>query len=402
MSGLLASQHVPAAFVAFPLSAIGAWQNLCEGWGNTLRSRKEITVAQATQGTVAPHLLRALKQNSTNLLGHEAVIVKHRARQVLTALRTLDDRLQLVSWWVNADGSLLHTGNSPVQMAAIQQVRLVRARNYVVACRTKTGEMHLSRWDVSNTGAIYLAGERTHAAQSVQWLEMAALDAEHIVTLALTDGGVWQLALWQLQDDDAFRLLYTEKILASPVSECKVGVLLKADGSLRLLTVFAETLAALSVHVWHYQPGEALTFVASQRVQPPDAAAIITTAISGDQLMTVVQTLHGELRLALWQWAADGTAPFCQADHLLHEQVGYCTCQKYNDGFVLFYRTLAGELQIQHWQQQPDGVIGLVAAGQAPTTIGEVTGCDARLEGNAPLLTATIGMQGAVTLTTWQ
>ncbi len=399
MSGLLSIQPMP---VTFQLPAIGAWQNLYEGWGHALRSRKEIIVDQAAQNIVVPRSRLAPKQSVTDLLAHEAVMVKHRARQVLTALRTLDDRLQLVSWWVNADGSLLHTGSYPAQVAAIQQVRLVRARNYVIACRTKTGELHLSRWDVSNTGAIYLAGESIQAAQQVQWLEMIALDPDHIVTFALTAAGVWQLALWQLQADDALILLHREKIPASPVSACGLGVFPQPDGSLCLFSLLLEIPATLALQVWRYQPGETLSLVASHRVQPPLDVDIIATQISGDHLITVVQTLTGQLRLVTWQLSADGQTPFCTDDLLLHEQVGYCSCQKYSDGFVLFYRTLAGELQIQRWQQQPDGTMTLLAAGQAPTVIGEVTCCDERLDGNAPLLTATIGTQGTVTLTTWR
>ncbi len=398
MSGLSSIHRVP---MTFHLPAMGGWQDLCEGWGNALLGRKEIRVDQAIGGTATPHALLALQQNVTGLLAQEVVMVKHRARQVLAAMRTLDDRLQLVSWRVNADGSLLHTGSSSAQAAAIQQVRLVRARNYVVACRTQKGELQLSRWDVSNTGAIYLAGESTPAAQQVRWLEMAALDLDHIVTFALTEAGVWQLALWQLQDEDAFLLLQTHKIPAFPVSDGGLRLCLQPDGTLHLFTLCSATPATFLLHIWHYQPGETLRLVASHRLYSPEAVKIIVTDGSGDQLITVVQTLTGQLRLVTWQLLADGQ-PRCTAERLLYAPIDNCACQKHRDGFSLFYRTLMGDLQLEVWQQQPDGTVVLLATGQTPTAMGKVSCCDDRLDGNAPFLTAMIDIKGALILTTWQ
>lgn len=399
MSGLASIQRGPATF---QLPAMGVWQNLCEEWGNTLLARKEIRVELATQDPGAPRALLALKHNVTGLAAQEALLVKHRARQVLTALRTREDHLQLVSWRVNADGSVLQTGSSHVQTATMQQLRFVHARNYVVACLTQSGELQLSRWDVSNTGAIYLAGTRTLDLQPLQWIDMIALDADHIVLLLLTATGDWQFALWRLQDEDTFGLLQTETIAEGATSRCELCVLSQPDGTLCLLTLCSETAAGFRLKVWHYEPDETVSLVADHQIQLPAAATLIAAQARGDYLLTIVQTATGQLRCATWQLATAGTAPICQADRLLHDQVTDCTCQRYGDGFVLCYCTMAGEGQVEVWQHQSDGTAVLVTTGRAPAERCRVSCCDEQLDGNAPFLTATIGTQGAVTLTTWR
>ncbi len=399
MSGLSSIQHIP---VGVPLPTMDVWQNWYASWGNVLRGRKEGMVDHASPGAGVPRLSQALKQNVTGLAAHEVIMVKHRARQVLTAIRTVEDRLHLVSWRVNADGSILQTGSSNAQIDAIHQACLARARNYVVACRTHTGELQFSRWDVSNTGAIYLAGESTQLTPRLRWLEMAVLDADHVVTVVLTETGVWQLMLWQLQGEDGMMLQHTQSLPVAAASRCRLSVCLQADGTVCVFTLLAENLTTLTLHVWHYSPGTNLTLVATHPIPMPNAATLVSSQTSGDQLLAVVQMQTGQLRLLSWHIAAGQSAPVCTVDDLLYEGTGYCTCQSQRDGFVLFYRTLAGELQLQRWQQQPDGTLALLAAGHAPTAVGEVSCCDDLLDGNAPFLMTTIDHKGIVTLTTWQ
>ncbi|MEZ4736376.1 MAG: hypothetical protein R3E79_55525 [Caldilineaceae bacterium] len=355
------------------------------------------------QGKRAPQAIVAVTQSSTGLFAEEVTTVKHRARQAVSAMRTIDNRLRLYSWRVNADGAVLRTGSSSSQTSAVQQVQLVHARNYVVACRTNDGELHLSRWDVSNTGAIYPAGESNLCARQVQWVEMVALTPDQIATLALSQTGAWQLMLWQLQGDDGLTQLEMAEIPAAPVSSCGLTVLPVAGDTARLAMIVSETPGRLSLHLWHYQAETGLTLVASPSIAFPEAAAIMATAVDPDHLHVLVQTVTGQVQLLTWQLPADGQTPFCKTVTLLREDVGHCTWQKQQDGFVLTYRTLTGEVGVQAWQTTTDGQVTLMGAGSVPTiSAGEVLCCEEPLEGNAPLLTGAIGQNGEVTLLTWR
>lgn len=378
-------------------------QALHQPWHNALHLRREVSVDGEKQGKRAPQAIVAVTQSSTGLFAEEVTTVKHRARQAVSAMRTIDNRLRLYSWRVNADGAVLRTGSSSSQTSAVQQVQLVHARNYVVACRTNDGELHLSRWDVSNTGAIYPAGESNLCARQVQWVEMVALTPDQIATLALSQTGAWQLMLWQLQGDDGLTQLEMAEIPAAPVSSCGLTVLPVAGDTARLAMIVSETPGRLSLHLWHYQAETGLTLVASPSIAFPEAAAIMATAVDPDHLHVLVQTVTGQVQLLTWQLPADGQAPFCKTVTLLREDVGHCTWQKQQDGFVLTYRTLTGEVGVQAWQTTTDGQVTLMGAGSVPTiSAGEVLCCEEPLEGNAPLLTGAIGQNGEVTLLTWR
>lgn len=377
-------------------------QALFHGWENALQFRQEVNVDQLDQAQVTSQAIVVLQQSNTELRAQEVVIVKQRARQVLTAMCTLDAHLRLFSWRVNADGTLLCTGSSSAQFADVQQVQMVRARNYVVACRTALGELYLSRWDVSNTGAIYLAGAQTSAMQQVQWAEMAALTPDLVVALLLTTAGSWQLVLWQLQGDDNIRYLHTSELPAAPLNCCALAVLPASDDWLCLATLVTEAPTTLALHSWHYQPGKGLTLLTTQRVDSPAIAAVMTPQVTGKWLNVVVQTVTGQLRLLVWELGGDDAVPLYHDTFVLGEGVSQATCQQHPHGLSLVYRTLTGEMQVQSWWQQPDGRVHLMGAGSQPAAQGVVIGCADLLEGNAPFLTGLVDSRGEVKLTTWR
>jgi hypothetical protein len=413
MSSSLSTQFLPSLL---PLPTVTAWQDaggtlkqratahihdLRTAWDNALQFRREATVETFGEGAAAPQAIVAVDQRKTGVWAHEAVMVKHRARQVLTAIRTLDDQMRLFSWRVNADGAVICTGSSaPVE--AIQQVQLVRARSYVVGCRTQSGELHLSRWDVSNTGAIYLAGEKQPYAHQIQWVEMAALSADVVATFVLTQASTWQLLLWQLQGDNDLMLLHSHELPAAPVNSCGLAVLPPSGDSLQLATVVAETPTTLALHLWQCRPGEALTLASTLRIASPPIVAIIATHVTDDRVSVIVQTATGQIRLLVCRLDKETQRSFYQQTIILEEGVSQFVYQKQADGFILVCRTMAGQVQVQRWRQADDGSFALAGVGSQPESIsGEVLCADEPLEGNAPLLTGIIDAHGELTLTTW-
>lgn len=378
---------------------------LYDMWSNALQWAREVRIDMTGPGQMTPDEIVTLNQSRTGVFAHEMRMLKHRARQVVTVLRTLDNQLRLCSWRVNADGSILRTGSSSnAVMDAVQQVQMVRARNYVVACRTQSGELHFSRWDVSNTGAIYLAGAHTNCAQHIQWVEMVALTPELLVTLTLSDTGVWQLMQWQLQGDDGIHLLQTSEMPATLVNSCGLALLPSTDDRLRLATLTTEAPTTLTLHLWECAADGLLTQVASQRVNTPAIAAIMTPYVTNERLSVVIQTVNGELGLLVWELVA-AQAPLCRELRVLSTGISHCTSQTQLDGFILVARTLSGKLQLQSWQQQTDGSMMLIGVGEAGEKVdavyNEVISCAERLEGNAPFLTGLIDALGEVSLTTW-
>lgn len=392
----------PAAGSLTPTMPGVAGQHRRPRWDQPLQFRREVRVEQSKQpnGTLG---IVALTQSRTGLLAQEVVMVKQRARQVVTALRTLEDEVRLVSWRVNADGTVLRTGSGALPLGDVQQVAMVQARNYVVACRTGSGELYLSRWDVSNTGVIYRAGAPTKGGQGIQWLTLTALTPDLVVVLALTAAQSWQIMLWQLQGDSNMTLLGVQEMPAALVGSGTLALLPPHSDKLRLATFLAEEQERFALQLWQGQPGDALSLLATAHLTVPDVVAIITALVNDQQLSLVVQSATGQLRLLTWQVSIEGELTLLDADTVLAEDVGHCISQHYTDGFALVYRTLAGDLCVQQWQQQTSGNLTLHAAGRSPRAPqGEVICCNEALEGNAPLLTGIIDERGEVTLITWR
>ena len=409
------SNHVSP--VLSPLPAFPTWQqtgstlkprarlysqDMYKRWDNALQFRREVRVDPMDQASAAPQEIVALTQSRTGCFAQEVVLVKQRSRQAVTAMRTLDSGVRLVSWRVNADGSLLRTGSSSLPLADVQQIKLVHARNYVVACRTEGGAVHLSRWDVSNTGAIYLAGSHHDCIQQSQWLEMAALTPDHIVTLSLSSTQTWQVLLWQLQGDSELQLLQRAEIPAAAINSCGLAVLAQRDGTLRWATVVSATPTTLALHLWQYTPAGAMTVVATHHIPTAALAAVMVAHVDRHILQFVLQSVTGQLHLLTCRLVTDEQVV---DDHetILGDAIGQCACQPHPAGFTLVTYTHSGTLQVQRWQQQPDGTVLLLGRGQSVATqLAEVACCDEVLEGNAPLLTSVIDEQGEVVLTTWR
>lgn len=406
------SNHLSPALL--PLPAFPTWQqtggtlkqrallysqDMYKRWDNALQFRREVRV----DASAVPQEMVALTECRTGCFAQEVVIVKQRSRQAVTALRALENGVRLVSWRVNADGSLLRTGSSSLPMAHVQQIKMVHARNYVVACRTDNGAVHLSRWDVSNTGAIYLAGSYHDCAQQMQWLEMAVLSPDLIILFGLTAAQTWQVMLWQLQGDHDLHLLQTYEIPATAVNHCSLAILPARDGSLRWATVVADTATMLSLHLWQYTPGTGVTLSAPQRIPTPALAAVLIAHVDQQYAQLVVQGVTGQLHLLTCRLITDEQVVVDDHGTILGDAVGQYACQLHPAGFTLVTYTHSGTLQVQRWQQQPDGTVLLSGTGHSTATqLAEVTCCDASLEGNAPLLTSMIDEQGEVFLTTWR
>ena len=396
--------------LSLPLPALAAWPGAVGNsrqrqlrWDQPLQFKREVCVEQSKQPSGAMGIV-ALTQSRTGLSAQEVVMVKQRARQVVTAMRTLTDQVQLFSWRVNADGSLLRTGSGALPLNGVAQVAMVHARNYVVACRTQRGELQLSRWDVSNTGVIYLAGTQGNCGQGIQWLTLAALTPELVVVLALTTNQRWQIMLWQLQGEGALTLLGVQEMPAAPVSSGGALTPLPPSGdNLRLASLVATAPNRFALQLWQGQPGDALTLLATDQLLLPDIVAIVSTYVDDAHFYAVMQSATGQLRLITWRLSPDGGLTLLDATTVLADAVSHSMSQRYQDGFALVYRTLAGELCVQQWQTQPGAGLTLHGAGRSSAAPqGEVICCNEALEGNAPLLTGVIDEQGEVTLITWR
>lgn len=141
-------------------------------------------------------------QHLTDTPGLRAgIAVRHRSRQVVTAIQMPNSQLALASWRVNADGSVIQTGASGPQPDQVAQVDLARAGKFVVAYRSTTQQLKLVSWDVSNTGAIYRAGESELWPERIRRVRLCTVSDQLLVTACITRNRRLKLISWRLGSD---------------------------------------------------------------------------------------------------------------------------------------------------------------------------------------------------------
>lgn len=353
------------------------------------------------------------------VLVHEAIPVKQRARQTLTAVRTLAERLRLYSWRVNADGGVHCTGTTTAEVNDVVQIALVRAQKYVTACRTPNF-IQLQSWDVSNTGAIYGLVPAAMIEGRFSWFTLIALSLTQLVTIALTQAGGWQLMAWQMDEEG---ILHQRDMIAlqAATTGALAALALPATAAGNEFAVVSHCQAdRLCWCHWRCTPEGQFTLLNRLEQHFTDVIDVALTR-QGDELLTLIQTAQGQLSLlrgmGLMQQVqpddsltsypiASDVAHFAvagEAEQLLIAYSGIaCLPTTDHDDMLPAHRAETVKVHLERWQPTLQGWQPC-AAGTLP--LATATGlqlCDETLDGHTPYLTAIGTADGVLHLTTWR
>jgi len=342
----------------------------------------------------------------------ECVSIKQRGRQVVTAVRTLDHRLKLFSWRVNADGSVVRTGASNPLPGRVAQIALARARKFVTAFRTAGRQLQLVSWDVSNTGAIYQAGASVtrngEVADEVNKVKLVALNDHLLLTACTTPTGQLVLSSWRLNDDDSLTRLQDAMPTAEQVRELVPVVLPAGPTGARLLLVICTEAGQLKLQGWEIaQNGEL------QPTTPPvetDEKVSRFDAVldSEGRLVTSLRLANGRLKLVAWAVAPDGRTiqRLCDSG-AKGERIRQHALMAQPSQVLTAIQTVTGQVKLVAWaiSSTPVQDRALVCVGDALIQNVALVApgfCQEPLDGNAPILTNSITTDGTLKLLTWR
>lgn len=382
-----------------------------EQFTRQLRAVDLPTMAQRLLGGQQTHVAEERNQSLTKVgenqepveAVRQCVLIRHRGRQVLTAVRSLDNHLQLLSWRINANGSVASTGVSGVQPETITQLDIAHAEKFVVACRTATRRLKLISWDVSNTGAIYRAGESQEQTTAIHKVKIAALTPTLLMTAAVTATGQLQLTSWQLDVQAALAPLH-QFTGDESLRELTLLPLPSSATGQQLLTVVRTRGGAVRLQVWHVTENGEISAVSQSSVA--EASGTQIHAVTNEQGLVILswRTPAGHLHISTWQISADGQqiepiGALTERSERLRQQ----TLMRLPGGVVSAALLAQGRVQLKAWAIQADGAIVQSRSG-AKTLTGcyDLTLCSELLDGNAPLLTGVRTAQGSLKLITWQ
>ena len=360
------------------------------------------------------------------VLVHEAIPIKQRARQTLTAVRTLAETLRLYSWRVNADGGVHCTGTTTAEVNDVVQIALVRAQKYVTACRTPNF-IQLQSWDVSNTGAIYGLVPAAMIEGHFSWFTLIALSLTQLVTIALTQAGAWQLMAWQLDEEGILHGRDTVT-LQTATTGALAALPLPATAAGNEFAVVSHCQAdRLCWCHWRCTPDG--QFALLNRLEQPFTDVIdVALTRQGDELFTLIQTAQGQLSLlrgmGLVQQVpsytgltsypiASDVAHFAvagEAEQLLIAYSGIAypsttvataqTADHTPEPSAHHRESVA--VHLERWQPTLQGWQPCAAGALPLSTATGLQICDETLDGHAPYLIAIGTADGALHLTTWR
>lgn len=338
------------------------------------------------------------------LVVRECVPVKHRARQVLTAVRTLNDRLELLSWRVNADGSVIRTGSSGPQRQRVLQIDMARGRKYVVACRTGARRLQLVSWDVSNTGAIYRAGDSGRQGEQILQVKLLALSDTLFVTACIGADRCLKLTTWQLNEDDSLTPLFESEACGEPVRSVTAVHQQMRHEHHCVTTVVRTQTNRFQLITWHIaSDGKVVRWAASSDASEA-VSQVSTTVLEDQRVATAFHTASGHFRLATWNRIDEGCGLHRQLESrppALHAR--HHALMAWPGGAVAALCTPAGELEMHTWTMPTHGPLAQI--GKSALSIRnavEVAFCNELLDGNAPILTCIRLTNGTLKLVTWR
>lgn len=334
----------------------------------------------------------------------EIALINHRTQQLVTAVRTQNGRLKLISWRVTPSGSVRRTGDSGNQAGTASHIDIARGLRYVVACRTGAGDLKLISWDVSAGGAISRRGDSGSQAGTATHIRIVALTNTLFVTACRTAAGRLKLITWRLNADGSLTRLRDSGNAAGAVSEVSMVQVPRTGSGSRVVTSVRTGGGRLKLIVWNISA----TGVVSRAGDSGNAAGgatLIRSAVDGlGQVVTACRTSEGILRVINWRISASGGQVTRLGDSA--NQAG-----RIGDNSLVIHggnmaisgvRTAEGRLRLIGWNLGPNGAIARMgdSADQAGTA-SRISLNGNPLAGNARVVSAVRTANGRLKLISW-
>jgi hypothetical protein len=332
----------------------------------------------------------------------ECVAIKHRGRQVLTAVRTANNQLTLDSWRVNADGSVIQTGSSGLQAQPVAQLDLTQASKFVLAYRSPNQQLKLVSWNVSNTGAIYRAGESAAWREPVRQVKVRALGDDQLLTACILRNRRLKLMSWQLGVNADFTCLQEFETTVEGVREVAITVQPRPTAEPCVITV-SRTASLIVVQTWQISANGTIRLL-GQAELPAQVTQVRAILDGAGRLVTAMRSASGQLRLVVWEQQTESASFTPGFDSgAMGECIRRFGIMRSKSGFVTALVTAERRLEISGWVVDSTGRLQRRAAGGgAAVYAGPVALCSEALEGNAPILAGFCTAQGSFRLTAWQ
>lgn len=248
------------------------------------------------------------KNNSDALPGEVSEIAAVRGTgQIITAVRT-SSNLKLISWRASASGPITKLADSGNQAGAASHIDIVQGRKIITASRTGDGNLKLVSWDVDpDTGAITRAGDSGSQAGTASRIKIALLTMTRFVTASRSGSGRIKLISWSLQFDGSLRRLADSGDAGDPVAELSLLRLNTVGGSIHnFVTPIIDPAGNLKVIRWNVSTNGEFTRVSDSGVLASGASSVRVTTASLNRPVVAFWNEVGHSKLIVCRLTPDG------------------------------------------------------------------------------------------------
>lgn len=232
----------------------------------------------------------------------ELAILKTRENQLLTAIRTQEGRLKLISWQVRRDGSILLQSDSGESGQEVTNIALARGKQIIAAYSTDSNNLQMASWTVKKNGAIEHISDSGPQPEVVNEIKIAMISNTIFVTVCRTNEDYMKLISWRLKKDGTFQRLDEASISSQKISEISVQVI--ADRK-HLVTSIGTDMNLLKLYVWDISSKGNITTLGDSGFQA-GKATVIRSEYLDPHLITSGRAGNGRLKLIAWQISDDG------------------------------------------------------------------------------------------------
>jgi len=333
------------------------------------------------------------KNDSGDLAGtvsEIAVVSGAQSNLVITAVRTAQGTLKLISWQVSGTGPITRLADSGNLAGTASNIDIARGSRVVTACRDGSGNLMLISWNVTATGTITRTGDSGGQAGTATAIKIAAVSNTLFVTACRDGSGDLRLISWQLNANGSLTRLADSGNAAGAIGEVSLLKLPPAGVGERIVTSVRTGAGNLKLIVWRVSSAGVFTRLGDSDDLAGDASMINSVVSVGGRVVTAVRAANGDLKLIVWGVSSNGASVQRLADSGSEAgTIGGNSLAGLSDGVVSAVRTSAGSLKLIGW--------GVDAASGAITRRSD----SGEQAGTASLITAlpVAGVNGVTLLT---
>jgi hypothetical protein len=301
------------------------------------------------------------RNDSADLAGAVSEIASVNGRQsgrVITAVRTGQGTLRLISWQVSGTGPIARLADSGNQAGAASSIDIATGNRVVTALRNGSGNLMLISWDVSATGAITRRADSANQAGAATSIKIIAVTNSIFVTACRAADGHLLLISWQLNSNGTFTRLGDSGGAAGGIGEVSLLKLPLAGANERIVTSVRAADGTLKLIVWRVSSAGAFARLGDSGSLAGEATMIRSVVASNNRVVTSVRAGNGDLKLIVWGISPNGATLQRLGDSgSAAGTIGGNSLANLSDGVVSGVRTSSGSLKLIAWSINASGAI---------------------------------------------